>query len=146
MTEQQDEGRSIAEDGTQQSPQGPVGGGDGGRSSYGPSTTVGGEQDPGGAAPPYDDKKETASADPGPDAVRRDGAYVGGATAPTETHEGLTSPDPSDTPGGRTASPADEMPATESTGDERPQEDPGVGPAHVPGTGRAENKPDNRKG
>ncbi len=146
MSEHQDETRSIAEDGTQTSPQSTPGGADGGRSSYGPSTTVGGEQEPGGVAPPYDDRKQTASADPGPDAVRRDGAYVGGATAPTTSPGEQISPDPSETPGGRVATPADEMPATESTGDERPTEDPGVGPSHVPGTGRAENKPDNPKG
>jgi len=129
-----DDQRDIAEDGTQESPEGPMGGGDGGRSSYGPSTSTSGEQEVGGTAPPYEGRKQSASDDPG--ATKRDGANVGGATAPTESAESKA-PDPSDTPGGRTASPGDEQPAAE-TPDTKPTEDPGVGPAHTPGTPRGE--------
>jgi hypothetical protein len=53
----------------------------------------------------------------------------------TESDE-LTSPEPDDTPGGRTASPADEQPAKDMP--ETKDDDPGVGPAHVPGTPAAE--------
>lgn len=129
-----DDLRSVADDGTQESPQGPMGGGDGGRSSYGPSTSTSGEQEGGGVAPPYDDRKESASDDP--DTVHRDGANVGGATAPTSSAE-MKAPRPADTPGGRTASPGDEQPAGE-TPDTKPTEDPGVGPAHTPATPRGE--------
>lgn len=108
----------------------------GGRSSYGPPISVGGEQDPGDVAPPYDDRQqESKPVDEG--GVVRDGAYVGGATGPRTVDEGLTSPAPDDTPGGRVASPSDEMPA-ESTGGPNPQ--PGVGPAHTTGTPRGEDR------
>ncbi len=51
--------------------------------------------------------------------------------------DGLTSPDPDSTPGGATASPADEQPASEMP--ETEGDDPGVGPAHTAGTTRGEN-------
>lgn len=130
MTSPAEDPRSIAEDGTQESPEGPMGGADGGRSSYGPSTSTSGEQAAGGTAAPYEGRKSSASDDPG--TVDRDGANVGGATAPTADPT-MKAPDPADTPGGRTASPGDEQPAGE-TPDTRPTEDPGVGPAHTPGT------------
>ncbi len=133
-TDDEDGLRSMADDGTQESPEGPMGGGDGGRSSYGPSTSTSGGQEAGGAVPPYEGRKDSASDDPG--TVHRDGANVGGATVPTSSEE-MKAPDPSDTPGGRTASPADELPAGETPGD-RPTEDPGVGPAHTSGTPRGE--------
>jgi hypothetical protein len=139
MTEH-DDTRSVAEDGIQESPQGPMGGGEGGRSSYGPSTSTSGEQEPGGLAPPYAGRKQSASEDPGD--IRRDGANVGGATAPTESDE-MKAPDPDDTPGGRTWSPGDdELPAGESPGGRPSGQDPDTGPAHTPGTGRGENKAD----
>ena len=85
--------------------------------------------------PPYDDRQtESRPVDEG--GTERDGAYVSGATGPRTTQEeGLRDVAPEDTPGGRVASPADEMPATDEG---EPMEDPGVGPAHYPGTPRGE--------
>ncbi|MGB9378567.1 MAG: hypothetical protein WCB04_13755 [Mycobacteriales bacterium] len=90
-----------------------------------------------GAVPPYDGRQESAPVDEG--GSHRDGANVGGATGPTSS-EGYSNPSPSDTPGGRTTSPSDEMPATEgSTEGSRPSgQDPDTGPAHVSGTPRGE--------
>jgi hypothetical protein len=63
------------------------------------------------------------------------GANVGGATGPAVDPE-YKSPAPSQTPGGATASPADEQPAAHmsesDTGDDQ------VGPSHVPGSRRGE--------
>jgi hypothetical protein len=87
--------------------------------------------------PPYDDRRKTADVD-GPEKEHRDGANVGGATGPVETDDSLDSPEPADTPGGEVASPAEETPAAETTQD-RPT-DPGVGPAHYPGTQRGEDE------
>jgi hypothetical protein len=139
MTEHQSDTRRMGDDGTQESPQSTPGGGDAGRSSYGPSTTVGGQQEPGGPVPPYEGRQDSASVDEG--GTHRDGANVGGATGP-RTSEGYTDPNPSDTPGGRTSSPSDEMPATETSGDSgRPSgQDPDTGPDHYAGTGRGEDK------
>ncbi len=138
MTEHTDETREMGADGTQESPQSTPGGGDGGRSSYGPSTTVGGQQEPGGPVPPYEGRRESADIDEG--GTHRDGANVGGATGPRTNTEGYSDPSPSDTPGGRVTSPSDEMPATEgSTEGDRPSgQDPDTGPAHISGVPRGE--------
>jgi hypothetical protein len=104
----------------QQPAQFPEGDGGGGRSGRGPATNVPGETEPGGAVPPYEGRTEAGD---------------GGETA-----DGLTSPAPEDTPGGRTASPADDQPAVD-TPDAEPS-DPGVGPAHIPGTQRGEDLSD----
>ncbi len=135
MTEQ-DDTRSIAEDGTQEDSD-LLGGG--GRSSYGPPISVGGEQQPGGVVPPYDGRQESAEMHQG--GTHRDGANVGGATGPRVTEEGKTHPDPEDTPGGREWSPSDEMPSTDPENRGEGEEDPGVGPGHMPGTGKAERNP-----
>ena len=50
----------------------------------------------------------------------------------------LQSPTPSETPGGATASAAQEQPASEVS--ETESDDEGVGPTHTPGPGRAEDK------
>lgn len=140
MTEQPDGGlRDIADDGTQQNAEK---GTEGGRSSRGPSLSVGGDQEPGGAVPPYEDRQTSAPVDDdGSD--YRGGARVGGATGPVRSSGESQSPDPADTPRGAVASPAEESAAAnEPEADEHdlsdPRNDPGVGPAHEPGTGRAE--------
>jgi hypothetical protein len=74
----------------------------GGRSGRGPATHVPGVTEPGGVLPPYDGRTESGEIDSD---NGRDGP---------KTVDGLTSPVPEDTPGGRTASPADEQPATGS--------------------------------
>ncbi len=84
--------------------------------------------------PPYAGRKE--SADSGQD-TERHGARTAGATAPT-TDPDYKSPAPGDTPGGATASPAQEEPAAQAS--ERAPDDGGVGPSHTPGTGRGEQK------
>jgi hypothetical protein len=71
----------------------------GGRSGRGPATHVPGVSEPGGVLPPYDGRTESGEID-----------SDNGRGGPT-TVDGLTSPVPEDTPGGRTASPADEQPA-----------------------------------
>jgi hypothetical protein len=84
--------------------------------------------------PPYEGrqthaKPETEAGDAG---GRNEGAAI-----PTGD-ESYKSPAPDSTPGGATASPADEQPASEQS--ETELDDDRVGPAHVPGTGKAENK------
>jgi hypothetical protein len=103
----------------------PEGDGGAGRSTRGPATHVPGEAEPGGLVPPYEGRKEKADID-------NEGEHA----PQTSDSGGLTSPRPEDTPGGRTASPADEQPAA-STPEGEPS-DPGVGPAHVAGVLRGE--------
>ncbi|MEV4537493.1 hypothetical protein AB0J82_27315 [Asanoa sp. NPDC049518] len=88
----------------------------------------------GKAVPPYDGRRESADVDDA-DAARNAGAKVGGATGPVEDHA-MSAPDPDDTPGGATGSPADEQPASQAKRTD--SSDAGVGPAHTKGTGRAE--------
>jgi hypothetical protein len=57
-------------------------------------------------APPYEGRRETADVDD-EEKLRREGANVGGATGPVESDQ-PKAPDPADSPGGATASPADE--------------------------------------
>jgi hypothetical protein len=98
--------------------------GGGGRSGRGPATHVPGKTEPGGVLPPYGGRTESGEVD-----------TDNGRDGPKTVH-GLTSPVPEDTPGGRTASPADEQPATDD--DDPEASDPGVGPAHIAGTTRGE--------
>jgi hypothetical protein len=94
------------------------------------------DPDTGGrAVPPYDGRRTSADVG-GPDETRRDGANVGGATGPVEDDE-FTSPNPRQTPGGATATPADEQPAAAAPGT---GSDDGTGPAHQAGTPRAEDQ------
>jgi len=87
------------------------------------------------AVPPYEGRRESADVDEG--GTYRDGANVGGAAGP-RTSDGLSSPEPSETPRGAVASPSDETPAAENSGEG--EQDPGVGPGHVSGAGRGEDK------
>lgn len=84
--------------------------------------------------PPYEGRREADDPDPQSESTK-DGAKTAGATGLVEDPE-MKAPDPADTPRGATASPADEHPASEMS--ESEASDPGVGPAHVPGTSRAE--------
>jgi hypothetical protein len=111
---------------SEQPAQFPEADGGGGRSGRGPSTHVPGEPEPGGVVPPYEGRKESADTD-------------GEGEPGLKTVDGMTSPEPADTPGGATTSPADEQPATVDPDDE--PADPGVGPAHVAGTTRGEQVP-----
>jgi hypothetical protein len=90
----------------------------------------------GKAVPPYEGRRQSADTR-GSDAARKDGAKVGGATGPVEDEE-MAAPDPAETPGGATGLPADEQPARETR--QTDQSDPGVGPAHEPGTRRSEDQ------
>lgn len=110
----------------------------GGRSSRGPATKVSGNQEPGGLVPPYEDRKQGGDVErkePGAGSVV-DGANVGGARGMVETTSGLSFPEPEGTPGGRTASPADEQSAEQSGGDSPSAA--ATGPAHIPGSPRGE--------
>ncbi|MDP9240329.1 MAG: hypothetical protein M3O55_06770 [Actinomycetota bacterium] len=133
MSESQDDTRTMREDGTQDDAENMPGG-------YGPSASVGGKQEPGGLVPPYDGRQTSAPVDDR--GTHRDGANAGGATGPRENTEGYSAPSPSDTPGGRTWSPSDEMPATEYDGDDGPpsSQDPDTGPDHYAGTPRGEDQ------
>lgn len=90
--------------------------------------------------PPYDGRT-TAGADAGdsdePEERKQRFAGVPQGTKGSRTEE-LSDPDA--TPGGRTASPADEQPAGEET--QTRDSDPGVGPAHFAGTKRGEDVTD----
>ena len=95
----------------------------------------------GSTVPPYEGRRESADIDPQEEATKDD-VKTAGATGPVEDDE-FKATDPGETEGGATASPADEQPASEtpesdeSRGDELSES----GPAHTPGTGRAEDKP-----
>jgi hypothetical protein len=90
----------------------------------------------GRAVPPYEGRRETADVE-GADELRKDGANVGGATAPVESEEMKSTPK-DDTPRGAEASPADEQPASEMP--ETDTDKDMVGPDHYEGTGRGEDK------
>jgi hypothetical protein len=89
----------------------------------------------GSTVPPYPGRRSTADMADSSRAYQ-DGANVGGATGPTEDpDQRATGGDSTDA---ATGSPADEQPA-----DRAPQtapDDEGVGPAHEPGTPRAEDQ------
>jgi hypothetical protein len=113
----EDDSRTIAEDGTQKEAEGQTGGGHGSR---GPALSTGGDQEPGGVVPPYDGRKDSAESDQEGGSVR-DGVRVGGATGPV-TDDQPKAADPSATPGGRTASPGDEQPAADMSESESTDE------------------------
>jgi hypothetical protein len=94
-------------------------------------------QDTAPAVPPYEGRRETADVDSGSDRTHRDGADVGAATGPVVVDDEPEVADPRDTPGGAVASPADDE--GRQDGPDVPT-DPGVGPAHTAGTGRAEDQ------
>jgi hypothetical protein len=81
------------------------------------------------AVPPYEGRQTSAKPE--------GGAETGGATRPASDAD-YKAPPPQETPGGATASPADEQPASQAPETER--DDDRVGPAHVPGVGRGEQK------
>jgi hypothetical protein len=87
----------------------------------------------GSTVPPYDGRRTTGDVDDSSKAYR-DGVNVGGAGGPVEDNGPVA--DPQDTPGGATGSPADEQPASHTT--ESDLDDDRNGPAHWPGTPRAE--------
>jgi hypothetical protein len=89
---------------------------------------------PGAAIPPYEGRQTGAQ-----NIGETDDPGTGGATQPEEDPE-YRSQKPTDTPGGATASPADEHPASE--GSETRGDDDGVqAPAQVTGTRHGEDTP-----
>jgi hypothetical protein len=84
--------------------------------------------------PPYEGRRKTADVDD-QSKSEKEGAKTAGATGPVRDDE-MKAPDPADTAQGRQASPADEQPADQMP--ESETSDPGVRPAHVPGTQRGE--------
>lgn len=87
------------------------------------------------AVPPYEGRQTTAK--PEGDQTESQGARTGGAVKPTPDSDYKSSA-PSATSGGATASPADEQPAARAS--ETDRDDDTVGPAHVSGVGKAEEK------
>jgi hypothetical protein len=87
------------------------------------------------AMPPYEGRQHAA--EPADDRTEAAGARTGGATGPTPDPD-YKSPPPGQTAAGATASPAQEQPASQTQESDR--DDHAVGPAHAPGTGRAEDK------
>lgn len=87
------------------------------------------------AVPPYEGRQTTAKPEGGQggDSAERTGGAVKPVTDPS-----YKAPAPQDTPGGATASPAEEQPASQMP--ETDRDDDRVGPAHTAGTGRAEDK------
>lgn len=126
-----DDGRTMNEDGTQREAEMATEG----ASGAGPTYSTGGDQQPGGVVPPYEGRKESAEPDQ-EGGTHRDGARVGGASGPVDDDE-FKAPSPSDTPGGRTASPGDEQPAAEMT-ETSADEGSDDSTAHVPGTPKGE--------
>ena len=93
-------------------------------------------QDTGSAIPPYEGRTTGASpSDAGSAQVA--GANVGGARGPVADDE-YKSVAPEETPGGATASPADDQPAANMP--ETDLDDDGVAEAHQPGTRRGEDR------
>lgn len=127
----EDDSRTISEDGTQK--EGSMA--TGGASGAGPTFSTGGEQEPGGAVPPYEGRKESAEPDQ-EGGTRRGGVRVGGATGPVEDSE-FKAPSPSDTPGGRTTSPGDEQPAAQMPDGESAEQGTDLG-SHIAGNPKGE--------
>jgi hypothetical protein len=95
-------------------------------------------QDTKPAVPPYEGRTTGAHRSGDARESVEGGANVGGATGPVEDAE-YKSPAPDSTPGGATASPADEQPAAEAP--ETDLEPDVTGPSHTGGTRRAEDRP-----
>jgi len=91
----------------------------------------GGTQEPGGLVPPYEGRKEAAEPDQ-TGGSHRGGVRVGGATGPVDD-DTPKAVDPSDTPGGRTASPGDEQPAADMPDGTSAEQGTDLG-SHVAGT------------
>ena len=106
---------------------------DGGQPDFDTKFTNEAPRDVESAMPPYEGRKTEAESG----SAGGEGARTGGATAPTPDSD-YKSPQPGQTSGGTTKSPADEQPA--SRGSESDTGDDRVGPAHAAGTGRAEDK------
>jgi hypothetical protein len=93
-------------------------------------------QDTGSAVPPYEGR--ATGNQPTGQRSEVGGVRVGGATGPVEDPD-YKSAAPGSTPGGATASPADEQPAGQAP--ETDLEPDATGPSHTGGTRRAEDKP-----
>ncbi|WP_329138804.1 hypothetical protein OG552_31705 [Streptomyces sp. NBC_01476] len=91
----------------------------------------------GKAVPPYEGRRQAASASGREEMPARGGAKTGGATGPVEDEE-MKAADPESTPGGATESPADEKTARRRKRSR--SDDEGTGPAHQRGAPRAEDQ------
>jgi hypothetical protein len=89
------------------------------------------------AVPPYEGRRTSADVK-GKGKSAKDGAKTAGATGPV-TDDDMKAAEPERTERGATRSPADEEPARRSRGSGG--DEGGTGPAHEPGTPRAEDQP-----
>ena len=103
--------------------------------SYG-GTGIMPPQDTEPALPPYEGRKESGDIT-SEQAGEGTGTRTAGAARQVADSD-YKAPKPGETPGGATASPADEQPASQSS--ERDRDHDPAGPAHMAGTGRAEDK------
>jgi hypothetical protein len=107
---------------------------DGGKPDFETGFTNEPPKDVAPAVPPYEGRQTTAKPADGGD---EGGERTGGAVKPVPDAD-YKAPSPADTPGGATASPADEQPASQMPESDR--DDDRRGPSHTTGTGRAEDK------
>lgn len=107
--------------------------------TYGNNPNPGGDIDTSDSVlPPYEGRKgATEPADAPPPGAD---ANIEGGTRPTYASGGLTHEDPANTPGGRTASPADERPPETVNVTEPGQDYSGSGQAHTPGVTKGEDQ------
>lgn len=90
------------------------------------------------AIPPYEGRQTSAERIASSSAGEGTGANTAGAVHPVSDSK-FKAPDPDDTPGGATASPADEQPASQAP--ETEAADEGVEGGHQSGVRRAEDQP-----
>ncbi|MCM2425117.1 hypothetical protein [Streptomyces sp. RKAG337] len=86
--------------------------------------------------PPYEGRKKSANVSSDKAQSVKSGVKTAGAAGPVEDDD-MKAPDPRDTPGGATSSPAHERSVSRSS----KADDDGTGPAHQRGTPRAEDQP-----
>jgi hypothetical protein len=95
-------------------------------------------QDSEPALPPYEGRKESGDITSEQAGEGTGTRTAGAARQVADSDYNYKAPKPGETPGGATASPADEQPASQSS--ERDRDHDPAGPAHMAGTGRAEDK------
>jgi hypothetical protein len=88
----------------------------------------------GADVPPFEGRKTEADAE---QETVKGAVKTAGASAPVSDDQ-MKAPNPADTPGGATGSPADEQPAQDQPDGDSPEA--AVGPAHTAGAAKGENQ------